>query len=60
MLCQTDVKISVKLLVNDTAWMMGANHIFMTNSSSSNPNVTIYPSFNPSINAVVDSQPISS
>ncbi len=60
LLCPVDIKISVKLLVNDTKWMMGANHSFTISSSQSSPNITIFPSFNPTINAVSDSSPLYS
>ncbi len=59
-LCPVDTKISVKLLVNDTKWMMGANYVFTISASQSSPNITIYPSFNPSINKIVDSNLIHS
>ena len=59
LLCPTGVKISCKVLINDTNWMMGANHIF-TLSDSTSANTTIYPSFSPKINAIIDTSPISS
>lgn len=59
-MCPVDIKISVKLLVNDTKWMIGANHAFTISSSQSSPNITIFPSFNPTINAISDSSPLHS
>ena len=59
LLCPTGVRISCKALINDSDWMMGANHIFIVSDGSST-NTTIYPSFSPKINAVVDTSPISS
>lgn len=50
------VKISIKLLVNDTVWMLGANHVFTVNSTE----VKVYPSFYPKINSIYDSSPILS
>lgn len=60
MLCPNDVAINVKLLINDTKWMMGANYNFMIKANESSPTITIYPSFNPSINDISDIGPISS
>lgn len=60
MLCPSDIKISVKLLINDTKWMMGANQVFVVTAGSQSPVLTIYPSFNPSINKVVDTAPFHS
>ena len=59
LLSPIDTKISCKVLINDHDWMMGANHVF-TVSGSSSANTTIYPSFNPKINSIVDTSPISS
>lgn len=61
MLCPTDVKINVKVLVNDTKWMMGANHQFIV--STANPDsstVTIFPCFNPTANKITDTTAIHS
>lgn len=48
----------MKVLINDTRWMMGANHV--VSFSVEVRDTVIYPSFNATINKVVDSQPIVS
>ena len=57
LLCPENQTISVKLLANDTTWMMGANYVFVGKSGLT---VNIFPSFNPSINSIVDTEPIKS
>ena len=49
--CPTGTRIQVKLLLNDKIWMLGANYWFIANDRA---NLTIYPSFNPTINKIYD------
>lgn len=61
LLCPIQVKVSVKVLVNDTKWMMGANVVFTLPAGSQEaPIIPLYPSFNPTINKIIDTTPIHS
>ena len=55
--CPTGVGILIKLVLNDKVWMLGPNYWFVVNARS---NLTILPSFFPSINKVYDTESISS
>lgn len=49
-LCPENGTISVKAVLNDTAWMFGGNNIFKGGDRT----VEIYPSFNPTANKIID------
>lgn len=55
--CPIGVRIQVKLLLNDKIWMMGPNYLFIATEKS---NLTITPSFFPSLNQVYDTEDVQS
>ena len=55
--CQTGIIIQVKLVLNDKIWMIGGNFWFIANNRST---MTIYPSFYPALNPIVDTSPVIS
>lgn len=58
--CPLDTPVQIKILENDTNWMMGKNFELIIYSGSPPKTFYVYPSFNPSINSVVDTQAFQS
>lgn len=56
--CFSNDTVQLKILLNDKAWMFGAN--FMFNPLIYGAYFWIYPSFSPNINKVYDTEPIIS
>lgn len=54
------MKISVKAVLNDSKWMLGANHMFTIATQEASPRTTILPCFNPKANTIVDTSPLYS
>lgn len=58
--CPTDTVISIKILENDSNSMMGKNFEFLISIYETVKSVNVYPSFYPSINPIVDTNPVES
>jgi hypothetical protein len=59
MTCPKNVVISVKILENDTNWMLGQNYVF-TATTDTPTNFQIFPSFHPKNNPILDTPSVSS